>query len=147
MDRVESELGIEMLKEFEKSLDIERDGLTQTLERLERMRTKTEYEAAKLALGWLNRSNQDKDYDEDGSEDENKVSWYEYAHSSSAHAFLQVALGTFMYDKTPMKSVKPSTRHRRRALSMRLDCSLEWSAAHGVAKHAKTQIEARNTVY
>lgn len=107
VDRVESELGIEMLKEFEKSLDIERDGLTQTLERLERMRTKTEYEAAKLALGWLNRSNQDKDYDEDGSEDENKVSWYEYAHSSSAHAFLQVALGTFMYDKTPMKSVKP----------------------------------------
>ena len=45
--------------------------------------------------------------DEDGSEDENTVSWYEYAHSSSAHAFLQVALGTFMYDKTPMKSVKP----------------------------------------
>jgi hypothetical protein len=107
VDRVESELGIEMLKEFEKSLDIERDGLTQTLERLERMRTKTEYEAAKLALGWLNRSNQDEDHDEDGSEDENTVSWYEYAHSSSAHAFLQVALGTFMYDKTPMKSVKP----------------------------------------
>ena len=107
VDRVESELGIEMLKEFEKSLDIERDGLTQTLERLERMRTKTEYEAAKLALGWLNRSNQDEDHDEDGSEDENTVSWYEYAHSSSAHAFLQVALGTFIYDKTPMKSVKP----------------------------------------
>lgn len=107
VDRVENELGIEMLKEFEKTLDIERDGLIQTLDRLERMRTKTEYEAAKLALGWLNRSNQDEDHDEDGGEEENAVSWYEYTHSSSARAFLQVALGTFMYDKTPVKPVKP----------------------------------------
>lgn len=93
---VESDdVGMVHLREFEETLKVERELLLQTLQRLEGMRNTVEFEAAKLALGWLDRSNREMNDDDGTSDDENA----KHSHSSSAYAFLCVALGAYAEDE------------------------------------------------
>lgn len=97
---VESDdVGMVHLRQFEETLKIERELLLRTLRRLEGMRDTVEFEAAKLALGWLDRSNREMNDDDGTSDDDNTAQAYKYSHSSSAYAFLCVALGAYAEDE------------------------------------------------
>ena len=99
-------VGMSYLREFERMLEIERELLEKTLRRVSDMRTKAEYEAAKLALGWLDRSNR-KSEDDSGASDEENSAWaHKRLHSSSAHAFLRTALAAYVQDTAPEKSLR-----------------------------------------
>ena len=102
---VESDdVGMVYLRQFEETLKVERELLLQTLQRLEGMRNTVEFEAAKLALRWLDRSNRDMNDDDGTSDDENAAQAYTYSHSSSAYAFLCVALGAYGEDEAFAKA-------------------------------------------
>ncbi|ABO99235.1 predicted protein [Ostreococcus lucimarinus CCE9901] len=110
-EEAQDDVGIEMLVEFDKTLEIERSILEETMKNLEAMRTKVEFESANLALRWLRRSNCGGDDDGQASEEDQATDGRKYFYSSSAYAFLQTAIGAFMNDTTPAKSAKSADAH------------------------------------
>lgn len=107
----EREMGVIMLKEYERTLVLERDHLEETLNRWQAIRTKAEFEAAKLALRWLDASNRDSDDDEKDDVMANAVDDDQFDHCSSAYAFLRLAMGALMEQKTPIKSESAAKAH------------------------------------
>lgn len=107
----EREMGVVMLKEYERTLVLEREHLEETLNRWQAIRTKAEFEAAKLALRWLDASNRDSDDDEKDDVMANAVDDDQFDHCSSAYAFLRLAMGALMEQKTPIKSESAAKAH------------------------------------
>jgi len=107
----EREMGVIMLKEYERTLVLEREHLEETLNRWQAIRTKAEFEAAKLALRWLDASNRDSDDDEKDNIMANAVDDDQFDHCSSAYAFLRLAMGALMEQKTPIKSGSAAKTH------------------------------------
>jgi hypothetical protein len=104
----EEDVGVEMLVDFEQTLEKERRILEETVKSLEAMRTKVEFESANLALRWLRRSNRSDDDDGQVSEQEDATDGCEYPYSSSAYAFLQLAVGALMNDTMRVQMAKSS---------------------------------------
>jgi hypothetical protein len=107
----EREMGVIMLKEYERTLVLEREHLEETLNRWQAIRTKAEFEAAKLALRWLDASNRDSDDDEKDDVMANAVDDDQFDHCSSAYAFLRLAMGALMEQKTPIKPELAAKAH------------------------------------
>jgi len=107
----ERAMGVQMLKEYERTLVLERENLEETLNRWQAIRTRAEFEAAKLALRWLNASNRVGDDDEKDDVMANAMDDDQFDHCSSAYAFLRLAMGALMEQKTPIKSGSAAKAH------------------------------------